>query len=198
MFFCITDACQQTRRETVNWSLCSQQCGLGLSTRWTTDTVDCRNITQVRLCFWRPCQAIKLASISRFHSQARSFVPTLKFVRPGYLKFTTPYGDPNNLLSGAPSNSRQTESTDKEYVKKDSLTMCQLERAIRPRFCNRPTNPTEACCWPTHVKTKRLRFHCTGGTEVYHFFEWIQLCRCVRAPCERVLHSSDWQSDDVL
>ncbi|KAF7257627.1 hypothetical protein EG68_05495 [Paragonimus skrjabini miyazakii] len=57
------DACKQVRPVTVNWSLCSQQCGLGLSTRWTTDTVDCRNITQVRLCFWRPCQTIKLASI---------------------------------------------------------------------------------------------------------------------------------------
>ncbi|TGZ69447.1 hypothetical protein CRM22_003736 [Opisthorchis felineus] len=165
--------CSKQKRETSLWSVCSQQCGLGVSARWTTETYDCQNVTQFRLCFWRPCEKVQVDS-------NKPFVPTLKFIRPAFLKFTTLNGDPTNPT---PFHEVEPAKAVSGTSENKSVVVCQLGRAFRPRFCNWPLDAGQ-CCWPSQVRTKRLRFHCSGGKIVYHFFEWIQTCRCTPVPCE--------------
>ncbi|CAL8079687.1 unnamed protein product [Calicophoron daubneyi] len=165
------------------WTRCTHLCGLGLSFRWTTETADCQNVTQVRLCFWRPCHKVKLM-------QNSPFVPTLKFARPGYLRFATDDLDlssPMNFTSRSTSH-RNGNSTYSSFSTSGSAQIvCQLQRPVRPKFCNEPG--PDHCCWPERSKTRRLRFQCTGGRIVYYFFEWIQSCSCVRTTCAKLLRN---------
>ncbi|CAH8569648.1 unnamed protein product [Dicrocoelium dendriticum] len=177
MNFNSDDLCTEARHHISPWSVCNQQCGLGVSSRWTTDTPDCRNITQLRLCFWRPCRAVNVVNSAQF-------VPTLKFIRPGYLRFTTLNADATGLaelshmFTPPPTHTHSLTNVSPPAV-------CQLDRAFRPRFCNRlPSENT--CCWPSRTTTRRLRFRCTGGQTVYHLFEWIHACVCQRKNCNAI------------
>ncbi|THD27280.1 hypothetical protein D915_001939 [Fasciola hepatica] len=184
----VQDLCISNSRQSSPWTSCSQSCGLGLSTRWTTETVDCHNVTQTRLCFWRPCRRF-------FTSKNNTFTPTLKFARPGYLKFTTLPTDPANSSNFIWSNPKSTmdpgvggqsgNANSKTSGSTSGSIVCQMERAFQSRFCNLP--PPDSCCWPSRSTTRRLRFRCTGGRIVYHFFEWINTCQCSPVPCEKVL-----------
>ncbi|VEL17656.1 unnamed protein product [Protopolystoma xenopodis] len=64
----------------------------------------------------------------------------------------------------------------------DGIITCITERTYRPKFCNR-CSPDFKCCWPVKTKTKRLRFRCNDGRVIYHFFEWISICHCVKTEC---------------
>lgn len=128
-------------------------------------------------------------------TQNKKFTSTLKFSRPGYLKFTTVradqantshFGWPNPNITLHPTVDGRSRGNHWESGPSTSEPMvCQMERAFQPRFCNQP--PPNACCWPSRSTTRRLRFRCTGGRIVYHFFEWIHTCQCSSVACERAL-----------
>nr|CAH8831864.1 unnamed protein product [Trichobilharzia regenti] len=203
--------CNLVKQETSPWSVCSRQCGLGISWRWTTDNQYCQNTTDIRLCFWRPCE---MNSSKKNNSGNRQFSPTLRFSRSGHLRFLMLNDSSRTSLSNAPICSQLSiPSCLQQQLKNYSTdnvtsTICQLIKPLKANFCNK--SPPGHCCLPNRSKTKRLSFLCTTEKNEsdkqhsqheykqqqqqyqegrlsqvqFYLFEWIQSCICVPVTCE--------------
>ncbi|XP_007893011.2 CCN family member 2-like [Callorhinchus milii] len=67
--------------QTTEWSACSQRCGMGISTRVTSDNQECRLEKQTRLCVVRPCDVQQEQSIKKGKKCIRTAKPlhSMKF-----------------------------------------------------------------------------------------------------------------------
>uniref|UniRef100_A0A4W3JGK4 CCN family member 3 n=1 Tax=Callorhinchus milii TaxID=7868 RepID=A0A4W3JGK4_CALMI len=71
--------------QTTEWSACSQRCGMGISTRVTSDNQECRLEKQTRLCVVRPCDVQQEQSIKKGKKCIRTAKPfSTKSYRPRF------------------------------------------------------------------------------------------------------------------